>query len=108
MQVLKAVVAQFNASQLITQRTKVRGWEEWREMCVMWEGVSGRWCVMWEGVRCSDASPPQVSVLIRDQLIERAKDFSIILDDVSIVSGWGYQTATHQIAVGHVLHSIPD
>lgn len=28
----------------------------------------------------------QVSILIRDQLVERAKDFFIILDDVSIVS----------------------
>ena len=70
------------------------GCEWWREMCDV----------------VTNASFPQVSILIREQLIERAKDFNIILDDVSIVSGQGYQPAANLVVGGICicLHSIPD
>lgn len=52
-EVLKAIVAQFDASELITQREVV-------------------------------------SAKIREELYKRARDFNIALEDVSIVSIWGY------------------
>ena len=66
-EVLKSVVAQFNASQLITQREMVSC--QHLHMCY---------------TNCQPNASMQVSRLVRENLTHRALRFNMVLDDVSI------------------------
>ena len=68
---LKSVIANYNASSLLTNRNEV-------------SFLSTIYLSTFLYQRVYILSQLQVSLGIRDELVERAKDFQIILDDVAI------------------------
>ena len=80
-EIIKAVVAQYNAEQLLTQRDKVSNrcvhTVSIRASCVHCQFLLILWC---SGKRVTSA----FAIQVREVLTLRAKEFNILVDDVAI------------------------